>query len=139
MGIDKNYKKHEVHNEHRKDISPEAIELLNHGLNYMAEHPGEIGGIVLAIRPSDTSKEKHALCAMAGDLHGVMVQLAVCISAAFEEMEPREIAASLDLILDEIPKDKKIETLDLAMGRRRDNIMNMLDEAIKELKEGQNE
>lgn len=139
MGIDKNYNRREVHNDHRKDISPEAVEILNKGLDYMATHPGEIGGIVLAIRPSDTSKEKHALCAMAGDLHGVMVQLAVCISAAFEEMEPHEIAASLDLILDEIPKDKKMETLDLAMGRQRDNIMNMLDEVIKYLKEGQNE
>ena len=137
--FEKEVKREEIRNGEVRDVSKAAIEILDEGLDYMAKHPGEVGGIILGIRPSERSNDKKAICAMAGDMLRCCEQLLAGLDVLFERMDPDMIAFVLDEVINMIPDEKRMETVDIAMNKRKRKIEKVLDELLSKLKDDQNE
>ncbi|MBO4674715.1 MAG: hypothetical protein J5601_01335 [Elusimicrobiaceae bacterium] len=128
------YIKDEVKRDSKEDRSGEALEVLQSGIDFLEQHPGEIGGIILALRPTRNAKDKHVLCAVTGTLLGSGEMLLTMFQELFEKMEPDMIAFFLNEFLETIPDDKRMEVLDCASDHRLHKLLKATEELFEKMK-----
>ena len=121
-----------LHEEMRRattdDCSKEAVMMINKAIEYMETRQGQIGSIVLSISPSDKSKDKHAIGAMAGSMLRCGEMLLTLFQELFERMDEEMIAYFIHEFMDTIPDNKKSKVLTMSM-----------EEIINRLKDSDNE
>ena len=128
------YIKDEIKRDSKEDCSGEALEVLQSGIDFLEQHPGEIGGIILALRPTRNAKDKHALCAVTGTMLGSGEMLLTMFQELFEKMEPGMIAFFLNEFLETIPDDKRMEVLDRASDHRLHKLLKSTEELFEKMK-----
>ena len=128
------YIKDEIKRDSKEDYSGEALEVLQSGIEFLENHPGEIGGIILALRPTRNAKDKHALCAVTGTMLGSGEMLLTLFQELFEKMDSKMIAFFLNEFMETIPNVRRSEVMDIARNYHLHNLLESIDELLGKMK-----
>lgn len=123
----------------KDDCSKEALMMINKAIEFMETRQGQIGGIIISMAPSDISKDRSSIGALAGSMIKCGDMLLILFQELFERMPPEIIAHYINEFMDTIPDNKKSKALQISMGVKENEFFHDLEEIINKLEDDNNE